>query len=789
MQNRLNSSWSRWGRLVGCLVIASTLPLPAGSQAQDAANSAANSAATEPANAAGHSFHGESFNEGPRQAAYLMPGMAPIQFAITTDSPLGQKFFEQGMAQLHGFWYFEAERSFRQVAAIDPNCAMAYWGMAMANKENEKRARGFIKKGLERKAKASEREQAYLDLLAKYLSMHVKEPSEDKRTQEEKSLDYAHDLDALMLRFGDELEAKALLCYRLWQGEREQLPIPSRLAIDSLLDQIFASNPMHPSHHYRIHLWDGQKPERALASAARCGQSAPGIAHMWHMSGHTYSELKRFHDAVYQQEASARVDHAHMIRDRVLPDQIHNYAHNNEWLIRNFLAVGRVDDAMSLAKNMIRLPRHPTYNSLKKGSSRYGHERLMQTLTRYRLWEQCLALETSVWLNTEDEEKFTINKHRLMTIAAFASGQSAIGTSKLAESTSKLEPLQQELQRWKDEPPAPPDREAVTEEQKALREAFLHSRKTVAEKVAKLEQEMKPLQQCVAECQAHQLAANGDWTGALSELAKVENHDLGLEAEWLLAKGDLEPAMEKAKQFVAASPNEVLPLAVATYVGWQAKQETMAAEYFEQLRRLAYDADLSTPLLARLKPLAIAKGAGEDWRVRPDAKADVGERPALDLLGPLRWSPYQADDWVLEQSDGTLRSLKGYHGKPLVVVFYLGFGCLHCVEQLKAISPKLDAFREQGIEVVAVSTEKVSALRKGLEEFGQPLGIPLLSDAEHRIFRRYRCYDDFEQNPLHGTFFVAGDGRVLWQDIGYEPFTDIEFLLRETKRQMELESR
>ncbi len=46
-------------------------------------------------------------------------------------------FFDQGVCQLHGFWYFEAERSFRQVAAVDPDCAMAYWGMARANTLNE----------------------------------------------------------------------------------------------------------------------------------------------------------------------------------------------------------------------------------------------------------------------------------------------------------------------------------------------------------------------------------------------------------------------------------------------------------------------------------------------------------------------------------------------------------------------------------------------------------------------------------------------------------------------------
>lgn len=70
------------------------------------------------------------------------------------------------------------------------------------------------------------------------------------------------------------------------------------------------------------------------------------------MPGHIYSRLQRYEDAVWQQEASARVDHAYMIRDRLLPDEIHNYAHNNEWLCRNLGFLGRVRDGLSLARNL-----------------------------------------------------------------------------------------------------------------------------------------------------------------------------------------------------------------------------------------------------------------------------------------------------------------------------------------------------------------------------------------------------------------------------------------------------
>ena len=69
----------------------------------------------------GHSAHGEAFNEGPRQAAYLLDTQANVSFPVTAKSEEVQRFFDQGVSFLHGFWYFEAERTFRQVLALDPD--------------------------------------------------------------------------------------------------------------------------------------------------------------------------------------------------------------------------------------------------------------------------------------------------------------------------------------------------------------------------------------------------------------------------------------------------------------------------------------------------------------------------------------------------------------------------------------------------------------------------------------------------------------------------------------------
>jgi peroxiredoxin len=107
---------------------------------------------------------------------------------------------------------------------------------------------------------------------------------------------------------------------------------------------------------------------------------------------------------------------------------------------------------------------------------------------------------------------------------------------------------------------------------------------------------------------------------------------------------------------------------------------------------------------------------------------------------------------------------------------------LHCTEQLKAFSPKVAEFQKAGIQVVGVSTEDESSLREGLKRFDETMNIPLLANSDLDVFKSFRCFDDFEGQPLHGTILVDGQGRIRWQDIGYEPFTDADFLLGEAKR-------
>ncbi|MCI0643174.1 MAG: hypothetical protein L0Y70_29240 [Gemmataceae bacterium] len=300
---------------------------------------------------AGHSMHGEAFNAGPRQAAYLLGGTGKVKFPITAKSPFAQRFFDQGLGQLHGFWYWEAERSFRQIAALDPDCAMAYWGMAMANTNNAERALKFIREAKKRDANITPRESQYIAALSEYYEdwdkaksteptkkddsqapptgesdkpaepAKIKEPAETKAptdtpaeeseksksegskskgnrqrrraaaddpkkaAEKKRKQEFLDSLQAITKVFPDDLEAKAFLAYYRWNW-RDDVPINDREEVNALLQQVFDAEPLHPAHHYRIHLWDDPEPKRALESAALCGPAAPAIAHMWHMPGH-----------------------------------------------------------------------------------------------------------------------------------------------------------------------------------------------------------------------------------------------------------------------------------------------------------------------------------------------------------------------------------------------------------------------------------------------------------------------------------------------------------------------
>ena len=733
----------------------------------------------------GHSIHGEAFDEGPRQRAYLMgtagstAATGGVHFPITTKDPLAQQFFDQGVGQLHGFWYFEAERSFRQVLKLDAECAMAYWGLARANINTEKRAKSFVAKAVAKKAGATAREIAWIEALA---------ASYDGKDTTERRRKYIRDLEAIVQSDPNDVEAKAFLVFQIWKNgswmteTKKQLPISSHQAVDALLDQILAANPMHPAHHYRIHLWDEEKPARALVSASLCGQTAPLIAHMWHMPGHTFSKLHRYADAAWQQEASARVDHAHMMRDGVLPDQIHNYAHNNEWLIRDLAHVGRVRDAIDLATNMIDLPRHPKYNTAERSgnSAGYGLKRLVDVLAQYECWPEIVAYHGTPYFETPATPDEKLKRARLLGLAWFGQGNAAEGQKQLAVVDELLKEKRAVRYKTADEAETKARGEKKSEADVA---------KAMADVLASHAAGVRTFEHTLAELQGYAALAAGKPEAARAEFEKLKEVDAVRKdhlARALSLSGDHAQAETLARAAVEKGPGEVYPLAVLVEILHRANKKTEAQAEFSKLRPLAAYADLDAAAFKRLAPIAAEFNLPVDWRESREPAADVGRRPDLASLGPFRWQPTPATSWAAVGSDGKPVSLDQYRGKAVVVIFYLGSGCLHCVEQLHKFAALERDYRAAGISLVAISSEPLDSLSASVAKLSakEPIGFPLAADPDLFVFKSYRAYDDFENMPLHGTFLIDAEGLLRWHDIGPEPFSDAKFLLGEAKRLM-----
>jgi peroxiredoxin len=250
-----------------------------------------------------------------------------------------------------------------------------------------------------------------------------------------------------------------------------------------------------------------------------------------------------------------------------------------------------------------------------------------------------------------------------------------------------------------------------------------------------------------------------------------------------LEAGDPDVAEWCARQYAENRPYQVRPQANLVEILYGVGKKDDARAEFETLRELAGTADLDSPPFARLAPIAREFGYPTDWRRPEKINKLLAGRRSLPSLGPLLWRPWSAPDWKLKDAQGTEHSLAELHGKPVLMIFFLGQGCLHCKQQLEAFAKKAKQVGEAGLTVVAVSTDDEKGIKKSLKDYGsEKFPFLMLADPKLDVFQSYRAYDNFEQIALHGTFLIDAKGFVRWHDEGSEPFMDVGFVLGESKR-------
>ena len=153
-------------------------------------------------------------------------------------------------------------------------------------------------------------------------------------------------------------------------------------------------------------------------------------------------------------------------------------------------------------------------------------------------------------------------------------------------------------------------------------------------------------------------------------------------------------------------------------------------------------------------------------------------RTSLDQHGPAIWTANPAPLLDARDAAGTIVSLDEFKGKNVLLVFYLGGACVHCLTQLKQIGDQKDEFGRLDTVLLAVSSDAPEVNAKALDGFP----LRLLSDPSLANAKRFKAYDDFEEIAIHSTILIDRQGRIQWARHGGQPFDDVTFLQAQLRR-------
>lgn len=241
----------------------------------------------------------------------LWTGLGSSTMAITTADPTAKAYFDQGLRLMHNFNHGEAVRSFRQAQALDPTCAMCFWGEALSLGPNINAAmppsdyapaHEAAARAVElAEAGGTEKERA----LARALTSRYAPEAPDDRSGLD--LAWADAIAAVADRYPDDDEiqamaAEAIMDTQPWSYWEADGRTPRGRTAEAIarIEAVLARNPDHaPSAHLYIHLTEASDdPWRAADDADRLLTLAPAAGHLVHMPSHTYYRIGRFKESL-----------------------------------------------------------------------------------------------------------------------------------------------------------------------------------------------------------------------------------------------------------------------------------------------------------------------------------------------------------------------------------------------------------------------------------------------------------------------------------------------------------
>jgi tetratricopeptide (TPR) repeat protein len=344
-----------------------------------------------PVLAAQHDSHGGAATEKP---VALIPHLGVHTHRISTRSAEAQKVFDQGLTLLFGFNRYEALRSFRKAAELDPAAPMPLWGVAMAlgphiNMDMDRDMN--LSEGCSALSKAralaaiSNYEKAYLEAAATRCPAYQPDS-------------YIEAMRRLHNQYPDDLDAAALYVesimipvrWNWWNTEGQ--PAPGMEEGVRVLEAIMRRNPDHPgANHFYIHAVEmSPSPERAIPSAQRLMGIMPAAGHMVHMPGHIWLVLGDWETAAGVNERAAEADRDYFTKTGVQSGYIGYYLHNLHFVAYARSMQGRGADAIAAADRMGR-EMAPAIEAMPEMVDAFVPYPVFVRL-RFRRWDEVLAL-------------------------------------------------------------------------------------------------------------------------------------------------------------------------------------------------------------------------------------------------------------------------------------------------------------------------------------------------------------------------------------------------------------
>lgn len=329
----------------------------------------------------------------------LLEGLGDHHYAISTESPLAQQYFDQGLRLTYGFNHAEAVRAFEEATRLDPDCAMCWWGKALALGPNINapmdsasgvaafEAIGYAKAA----GNATERERALIDAMAR---RYAEVPPRDRAALDSA---YATAMGEVVKRYPDDLEAATLWAESLmdltpwayWNADGSPRPGTSELV--GALERVLERNAAHPGAcHFYIHAVESVYPEKAIVCAERLAALMPGVGHIVHMPGHIYIRVGRYEDAIQANVHAVHADESYIADQR--PTGIYPsiyYPHNHHFLSFAALLSGRATQAIDAGRKVVEQTPADLARQVPEVEGLVAHLHLVQA--SFGHWEEVLT--------------------------------------------------------------------------------------------------------------------------------------------------------------------------------------------------------------------------------------------------------------------------------------------------------------------------------------------------------------------------------------------------------------